>query len=66
METETIDLQAADSARFAQLLDDMQFNFYRRCRAHRPDAPLSYFSGLGFWTADDVLRFENRYRRESK
>lgn len=64
METETIDLQAADAAKFAQLIEDMQYGFYRRLRAQRPDKPRSYYTPM--WPEAQVIRFELRYAREAK
>lgn len=61
METTELEL---DAAHFYRLIDDMQYGFYRRARAARPNAPLSRFEAL--WPADQVRIFELRYQREAR
>lgn len=63
-DTPTIDLENADAAKFRRAIEDMQYGFYRRARALRPDKPTSYFTCL--WPEEQVIQFENRYQREAR
>lgn len=63
-DSETIDLENADAAKFAQLIEDMQYRAFKLARIVKPDKPLSYFEAG--WPMEQLIRFENRYRREAK
>lgn len=65
MGEQIIDLESADAARFGEVLEDMQYRFYRVARAARPDAPLSRFEPI-CRSADQLQRFELRFQREAR
>ncbi len=56
----TVSLERA--ADFKQSGEDMAYDFYHRMRSYKPDWPLVLFVSLGFWSAEQVERFEKRYR----
>jgi hypothetical protein len=60
-----VDLNAADSARFREVIANMKFAAYRRVRARRLDKPLSYFEPMGF-TPEELRELEARFQREAQ
>lgn len=61
---QTVDLENANAEQMWRVIEDMQYRSYALVRSIRPDKPLSYFEAG--WPMEQVIAFENRYKREAK